>query len=233
MSSILNSISSGDLQVPQQAPGEIPVKEDSLIEIFKNSEIEFTTCSKPENNLDKFNTGFGESQELHYETTCSKHESKTPLYKENYLRDFKTEEEKALARNSLGIYNRGDVVMNSLLTVEDDAPTKAEIQQAPVKYLRKQNKLFVPLTTLKAVCTEDGVPLQTTITNLTKLIADTQEQINSITKLSKLSTITSLGDVSQFLRGFKNGDNLRSTLDSMSQDMVRFEKTGNINIKNI
>ena len=42
MSSILNSISSGDLQV-QHVPKEKPVKEDSIIELLQNSEIEFET----------------------------------------------------------------------------------------------------------------------------------------------------------------------------------------------
>lgn len=58
MSSILNSISSGDLQV-QQVPGEIPVKEDSIVELLQSSEIEFDTCPKFEDKLDNFNTGFG------------------------------------------------------------------------------------------------------------------------------------------------------------------------------
>ena len=58
MISILNSISSGDLQV-QQVPGEIPVKEDSIIELLQSSEIEFDTCPKLEGKLDNFNTGFG------------------------------------------------------------------------------------------------------------------------------------------------------------------------------
>ena len=38
MSSILKSILSGDLQV-QQVPGDIPVKDDSIIDLLQNSEI--------------------------------------------------------------------------------------------------------------------------------------------------------------------------------------------------
>ena len=94
MSSILNSISSGDLQV-QQVPGEIPVKEDSIIDLLQNSEIEFNTCPSLPNKLDGMNTGFGEGQELHYDIPCKKPELKTPLYKDNYLAEFVTEEEKA------------------------------------------------------------------------------------------------------------------------------------------
>jgi hypothetical protein len=227
MSSILNSISSGDLQV-QQAPGEIPVKEDSILEMLQNSEIEFTTCPNPKNNLDNFNTGFGESNELHYDIPCKHREGKTPLYKENYLRDFKTEEEKALARNSLGLYSRGDVVMNSLLTIEDTQPSKTELALAPMKHLRKQNVLFAPITHTKAVFNDDGSSLQVTLTRIQHDITTAQDSINAITKLSKLSTITSLGDVQQFLQGFKNGDNLHNTLDRMNQEMLRFENTGYI-----
>jgi hypothetical protein len=38
--------------------------------------------------------------------------------------------------------------------------------------------------------------------------------------------ITSLGDVKLFLQGFNNGDNLHNTIDTMNQEMLRFEKTG-------
>ena len=70
MSSILNSISAGNLQV-QQAPEVKPVKEDSIIDLLQNTEIELVTCPNIENSLDNVNTGFGEGNELHYETPCS------------------------------------------------------------------------------------------------------------------------------------------------------------------
>ena len=44
--------------------------------------------------------------------------------------------------------------------------------------------------------------------------------------VSKKEEITSLGDVRLFLDGFKNGDNLYNTVDSIRQDSLRFEKTG-------
>ena len=58
MSSILNSISMGELQV-QNVPEVTPIKEDSIIDLLQSSEIEFDTCPKLENRLDNFNTGFG------------------------------------------------------------------------------------------------------------------------------------------------------------------------------
>ena len=64
----------------QETPREKPVKEDSIIELLQNSEIEFETCPKLENKLDDLNTGFGENQDLHFETKCKSPELKVPLY---------------------------------------------------------------------------------------------------------------------------------------------------------
>jgi hypothetical protein len=103
----------------QQTPREIPVNQDSIVDLFQNSEIEFKTCPDFKKNLDNFNTGFGENNDLHYESLCKSPDLKTPLYQENFLREFVTEEEKAAARHALGLYNKGDVVAMSLLTAED------------------------------------------------------------------------------------------------------------------
>jgi hypothetical protein len=59
---------------------ETPVKKDSIIELLQNSEIEFETCPKLENNLNNFNTGFGGNFDLHFKIPCTKPELKTPLY---------------------------------------------------------------------------------------------------------------------------------------------------------
>jgi hypothetical protein len=106
----------------QETPREKPVKEDSIVELLNNSDIEFETCPKLEEKEFSFDTGFGENNDLHYETKC-KHDLKTPLYQENYLKEFKTEEEKAEARHALGIYNKGDVVAMSLITAEEKLPS--------------------------------------------------------------------------------------------------------------
>ena len=133
MNSILNSISSGDLRV-QDAPGVTPVHKESIIDLLNNSKIEFKTCPKPPNSLQEFNTGFGVNNLLHF-NRCNKPKLKTPLYLENYLREFKTEEEKAAARNSLGLYNRGDVVTNSLLTLENYIPKPQDLKDSVIKIL--------------------------------------------------------------------------------------------------
>ena len=227
MSSILNSISSGDLQV-QQAPKEKPIKEDSIIELLQNSEIEFETCPKLEEKEFSFDTGFGEDNDLHYETKCKKPDLKTPLYQENYLKEFKTEEEKAAARHALGLYNKGDVVAMSLLTAEDGNPTNQQWADAETKQLRKGNKFFTPFTSFSSVFDTSGVNLVTRFKEMNTLITNQQKEIFKITSVSGQQTITSLGDVRLFLQGFNNGDNLYNTLDGMNQEMLRFEKTGQI-----
>ena len=69
---------------------------------------------------------------MHYDTPCAP-KLKTPLYLDNYLSEFTTEEERAAARHALGIYNKGDVVAMSLLTAEDDLPSGQDLLDATTK----------------------------------------------------------------------------------------------------
>ena len=227
MNSILNSISSGNLQV-QQLPRVKPVKEDSIIELLQNSEIEFETCPKKPNKLDNFNTGFGENNDLHYETKCKLPNLKTPLYQENFLKEFKTEEDKASARHSLGIYNKGDVVAMSLLTTKTNLPTSSELKNAIIKQMCQGDKFFLPITSMNAVLDLDGVSLNTHLNNMLSLIKQQQKEITNINEPSNLEQINSLGDVKLFLKGFSNGDNLFIKIDNINQEMLRFESTGQI-----
>ena len=227
MSSILNSISSGDLQV-QQVPGDIPVKEDSIIDLLQNSEIEFKTCPKPPNKLVGMNTGFGEGQELHYNTPCKKPELQVPLYKNNYLNEFVTEEEKAAARKAIGIYAKSDVITNGLLTITDDKPSIQEIVKASIRQLKQSDEFVAPITVTKAVLEEDGSSLSDTISNIRKALKKHKEAVDNIVNTSNNKAITSLGDVKVFLQGFNNGDNLHQTLETMNKEQLRFEKTGNV-----
>lgn len=227
MSSILNSISAGELQV-QKAPEVKPVKEDSIIDLLQGAEIEFETCPKLEEKLDNFNTGFGENEDLYFDDNCKKPALKTPLYSENYLREFVTEEEKAAARHSLGLYNKGDVVAMSLLTAEDARPTQQDWNEATMKQLRKGDKFFTPFTSFNAVFDSEGESLTSRLSDVQQMIIQQQKDIAKINSTSNGDTISSLGDVRIFLQGFSNGDSLRATLDIMSQEMLRFEKTGDI-----
>ena len=227
MSSILNSISSGELEV-QQAPQVKPVKEDSIIDILQNSEIEFETCPKLEDNLDDFNTGFGENNDLHYETKCTDHKLKKPLYQENFLREFVTEEEKAAARHSLGLYNKEDVVAMSMLTSEEAMPSQQEWNEAAMAKMKKGDKFFTPYTSFNAVFNTSGQTLTNVVSNLNTLIVAQQKEIAQMNATSNGDSISSLGDVRVFLQGIRNGNNLKNILDNMNQEMLRFEKTGQI-----
>ena len=227
MSSILNSISSGDLQV-QQVPKEKPVKEDSIIDLLQNSEIEFETCPKLEDKLDNINTGFGENNDLHFEDKCKKPTLKVPLYQQNYLSEFVTEEEKAAARHSLGLYNKGDIVAMSLLTAEDNLPSTSDWSNFTIKQLRKGDKFFTPITSFNAVYDLQGKTLDVHLNEINQIIIEQQKEIVKITSQSGGDIISSLGDVNLFLQGFNNSDNLHNILDDMNQEMLRFEKTGQI-----
>lgn len=228
MSSILNSISMGELQV-QNVPEVTPIKEDSIIDLLQSSEIEFDSCPKLENRLDNFNTGFGENNDLNFEDTCKKHMLKTPLYQENYLGEFKTEEEKAAARHALGLYNLNDVVSMSLLTTKEGIPDVQNLANAPVKQMHQGNKLFVPVTTFSAVYDKSGVTLDRKFKDIQDLILKQKNDIDSINKVSGKATITTLGDVREFLKGFSNKETLQDKIDSMNQETLRFESMGQMN----
>lgn len=228
MNSILNSVLSGELQV-QTEPKVTPVKEDSIIGLLQSDEIEFKTCPKIENDLSDINTGFGENNDLHYDTPCKNSGLKTPLYRENYLQEFVTEEEKASARHALGLYNKGDVVAMSLLTAEDKIPSQSELQKSSIKQMRKGDVFFSPITSFNAVFDSVGHTLEETINDVRSLLTTHQKELNAINKVSNSGSIISLGDVKMFLQGFKAGDSLYTTIDKINQEMLRFEKTGEIN----
>lgn len=227
MNSILNSISSGDLEV-RQAPQEIPIKEDSIIDLLQNSEIEFKSCPKLDKPVFDLNTGFGNNNELHYNLPCTKPKLQTPLYVENYLSEFVTSEEKAAARKALGIYGGEDIITMNLLTAEDKTPPIIEILNASVKQMRKGGKLFLPITNTQAVFDKKGVTLDVHLNNVNKSLEEQQKTLNFLLSPSNNKQLTSLGDVTKFLQGFNNGDTLHNTLDELSQEMLRFEKTGQI-----
>lgn len=259
MSSILNSISSGDLQV-QHVPEEKPVKKDSIIELLKTSEIEFPDKlekepPKPEfeiiqkveppeteqieiehllqqtetiNESDNFNTGFGDDKDLHFDDKCKPKELKTPLYKENYLQEFNTEEEKASARHALGLYNKEDIVALSMLTAEDQIPSRQELLNATIKQLRKGDNFFAPVTLFNAVFDTSGNTLNSRLKNIDSEILEQKRELAKILQTTSEKNISSLGDVQIFLKGFNNGETLKTILDNREKEFLKFEKTGQI-----
>lgn len=62
---------------------------------------------KEDSIIDTIDTGFGENNTISQD--CPKPEYKVPLYKENYLSEFKGETEKAMARENLGVYGKSDI----------------------------------------------------------------------------------------------------------------------------
>lgn len=252
MKSILNSISSGDLQVPK----DLPVKENCIIDLlqdpeiefnyssksgslknntecsledlFKESQIEFNNCCIQGNKLESINTGFSANNDLYYSCSCQNHELKTPLYKEGYLREFESEAEKAAARHALGLYNKEDIVTMSLLTTKDTYPTIEEIKKSTSKQLKKGDQFFTPFTKFSAVFDTQGVSLDVKFKEFKELIINQDKEIKKITLVSTNKEITSLGDIQLFLQGFNNGDNLQNTFDTINKDMLRFEQTGQI-----
>lgn len=222
-----------------------------LQNLAQNSEIEFNRC-QDNNNLSNFNTGFGGNNDLHYETECVDpdtnnfntgfevnneihpkteckiHNIKTPLYQENYFSEFKTEEERQAARHALGLYTNTDVVLMTLLTAENGIPSQDVWQDAEIKQMQNGYEFFTPLTSFNAVYDSNGKTLDSRVKELQSLIQSSQKEINKINQASSGSTITSLQDVKLFLEGFSNGETLRETINNMDQQMIRFEKTGQI-----
>ena len=224
MNTKLNSISLLQKQPDSRSTSNV---EDYVVNLLQNSEIEFNSCSD-HNNLNNFNTGFGGNNDLHYETKCREHTTKTPLYQENYFSEFKTEEERQAARHALGLYSNTDVVLMSLLTTEDTIPSQQKWEKATIKQMQKGYEFFLPLTSFNAVYDSSGVTLNSRMSELQKLISDTQKDIDKLTQVSSEANISSLGDVRLFLEGFNNTETLRDTIDNIDRQMVRFEKTGEI-----
>ncbi len=268
MNSILNSISQGDLQV-QNVPREIPIKENSIIDLLQNLEIESEIlekpCEKEPNFLDLeieftkdklkpsknenvnteidfdilkqcaskyeedsiiLNTGFGVNNDLHFEDKCALPKLQTPLYAENFLREFITEEQKAAARHSLGLYNKDDVVAMSLLTAELEVPTQQQWSEALMYQLRKGDQFFIPYTHFNAIFDSYGNSLNDVLVKLQKEINKQNDELTALKHISKSENITSLGDIQAFLKGFNNGDNLFDIIDDMNQEMLKFDKIG-------
>lgn len=80
--------------------------------------------------LDTAETGFGAGNKLIKD--CPKPEYKTHLFRENYLGEFKTETEKTLVRNNLGIYSKQEVdkIVSHIIVAEiTNLVTKEELRQ--------------------------------------------------------------------------------------------------------
>lgn len=190
-----------------------------------NSTINSNQCSHND-VMDTISTGFDKNNELHYKVFCKKSPFNIPLYKDNYLSEFETEEEKAAARHSLGLYNKKDVITMGLLTAEDDVPTKQQWNNPIIKQLQRGSKFFVPCTSFDAVFDSQGNNLQNRLNEILQTISKQQDSLNSVTSVSNKEQITSLGDIIKFLHGFKNGENLSNIINDYYKDQIKFESVG-------
>lgn len=101
-----------------------------------------TSCihtDKDQNSLlNNINTGFGPENSLSLQKTCSTTPTVLHLYKENYLSEFETEEDKTKARLNLGVPSVQDVSKQIQLKLQDYA-TKADVDKVVAGTLSLQN----------------------------------------------------------------------------------------------
>lgn len=89
-------------------------------------------CKIPEHKnpysiIESVDTGFGCDNQIVID--CPKPKYKTHLCKENYLGEFKTEFEKALARTNLGVYSKEEIdKIVGQIVKDNNFATKEEVQ---------------------------------------------------------------------------------------------------------
>ena len=106
---------------------EKPIEKEPNIVIEKVPAISCTSTNK-ESIQDTVNTGFGEQNIIIKE--CP--QFKIPLYKENYLGEFKTPMEKVLARKNLEVYSKQEIddAVSKVLSIDLSIfITKSEVQK--------------------------------------------------------------------------------------------------------
>lgn len=85
----------------------------------------------PNSIISDIDTGFGTDNVLHKE--CAKPQYKSLLYKENYLGEFVSEDEKQQARQNLGVYSKSEIskiVSNVVSGNNELLATKEELNEA-------------------------------------------------------------------------------------------------------
>lgn len=117
--SIITSVSTGF--EPTEKP---PVKPKPDIQCRLPQE------KNPDSVIESVETGFGCDNTL--VKPCPKPTYKTHLCKENYLGEFKSESEKQLARNNLGVYSNKEIdkIIEDIINTNDaNYITRIEVQQ--------------------------------------------------------------------------------------------------------
>ena len=233
--SILDSIKeSFDLNEQDDLALEVTEKKEELIiPIQESIEFDFKkqcpiqTTHNKESIKDSIDTGFDTQSSLDY-NPCSPRPLSQPLYKENYLGEFETEEEKRIARHNLGLFDHKDVVAMNLITT-DDAVTDTDILDLlKIKTINQGNIPFAPQTTATAVLVKQGNAyntLQEVLRQQNSSIERTNSRIDQLlNKSTSRAAIKTIGDINAFLSGFKNTE----TLGKIIADHLLFESKGTI-----
>lgn len=130
--SLLNTIKLGYDAKPIPPPPEINIDFIEGDSVITSMSTVFDHDAKPipqnpDSVIESVDTGFGCDNQIVID--CPKPKYKTHLCKENYLREFKTEFEKALARTNLGVYSKEEIDKIVGQIVEDNNfVTKEEVQ---------------------------------------------------------------------------------------------------------
>ena len=172
-------------------------------------------------------TGFDIQSSLDY-NPCSQRPLSQPLYKENYLGEFETEEEKRIARRNLGLFDDNDVVAMSLITTDEAVADKDILDLLEIKTINQGNTPFAPQTTATAVLVKQGNAyntLQEVLGEQSLSIKKASSRIDQLLNKSTSGTaIKTVGDINAFLSGFKNTETLRGII----ADHLLFESKGTI-----
>ena len=233
--SILDSIKeSFDLNEQDNLVLEVPEKKEELIiPIQESIEFDFKkqcpiqTPHNKESIKDSIDTGFDTQSSLDY-NPCSPRPLSQPLYKENYLGEFETEEEKRIARHNLGLFDDKDIVAMSLITTDKAVTNKDILDLLEIKAINQGNVPFAPQTTATAVLVKQG-NTYSTLQEVLRQQSSSIERANSridqlLNKSTSGAAIKTVGDINAFLSGFKNTETLREIV----KDHLLFESKGTI-----
>ena len=235
--SILENIKqSFDLDEGDDLVLEVPRKEEELvIPIQTEFDLKKISCpvqtSHNEGSVkDLINTGFDRESSLDFKP-CSSRPLSTPLYKENYLGEFETEEDKRQARHNLGLFDEKDVVAMSLITTEDPVVDTDVLDLLKIKSINQGKIPFAVQTTASAVLVKQKnsyTPLQNILGDYDISIQKANSRIDQLlNKSTEGARIKTIGDINQFLDGFKNNESLMEIV----ADHLLFDSKGIIEQK--
>lgn len=231
--SILEQIKqSFDLEEQDDLVLEVPKKKEELvIPVQEAPEFDLNKIHCPvqtphneESIKDSIDTGFDIESSLDYKP-CSPKPFNQPLYKENFLGEFETEEEQRMARHNLGLFDDKDVVAMSLITTGDVVSDIDILDQLQVKTINQGYNPLAIQTVAKAVMVKEEnkyTPLQEVLENQSAIVQRTNSRIDQLLNKSTGSDIKTVGDINYFLQGFKNTESLIEIV----RDHLLFESRG-------